>query len=101
MAGSVKTDKEGRFQITDLVPGSTYKIRVPTSKTLSGRRASLGPGRGHTAKSGETVDLDIMKFRGEMIPNEAMAVALMNRDPVHHRMTESGDEARNPTRCAL
>jgi beta-lactamase regulating signal transducer with metallopeptidase domain/protocatechuate 3,4-dioxygenase beta subunit len=99
---SVKTDADGRFNITDLVPGLTYKLSVPLpdgSEPAAGHQPdSIGT---IAAKSGETVDLDHAKSRGEMLPNEAMAVALANRDPVDKRMAEWADEAKNRNKRTL
>jgi hypothetical protein len=95
VAASTKTDAEGRFEITGLTPGQTYQMSAPvrseTDPVQDQMAASLGS---MTARSGETIDVGIVKFRGDMTPDETMAVALANRDPVDLRMVDLANEGK-------
>ena len=102
LAASTKTDAEGRFEITGLTPDQTYQMSVPMYKEGDPIQDQHSDRIGAvTAKSGETVNLGILKFRGEMMPNEAIGVALANRDPVDQRMTEWANEGRKQNKRTL
>jgi beta-lactamase regulating signal transducer with metallopeptidase domain/protocatechuate 3,4-dioxygenase beta subunit len=94
LVGSVKTDEAGRFAITGLVPGLEYTLSVPKSekpdKTRMPQYDSLCK---VVVSSGETKELGAVGFRREMMPNEAIVVALANRDPVDGRLVEWANEA--------
>ena len=102
LSGGARTDAEGRFEITGLVPGLEYQLSAALFKdTDRVGRDRNDPLAKVTVKGGEAVDLGIVKFRRDMTPGELLDAVLANRDPLDKRLKEMADEGQERAQRVL